>query len=205
MQKMQHITEKELDILHYFYIWKRGHVRRIKKEAKISEHTLLKYLETLEKKGVLNSGREGNLKIYELNTKNQLAKIFFSYFDFERIESLEYKRGKAIKMFVSLLKEAGMPYFVLLFGSTAKGAFTAKSDIDLIAVYGSISRNIADNIENIKRNVLAETGLKVNAIVMAMDGFMKEKVNKSNYALQDAVATGYPVFGSQIYYEAIWD
>lgn len=202
---MQHITEKELDILRYFYTWKRGHVRRIKKEAKISEHTLLKYLKTLEKKGMLHSGKEGNLKIYELNTKSGLVKIFFSYFDLERLESLEYKRSKAVKLFISLLKDAKMPYFVLLFGSTAKGTFTAKSDIDIIAVYENVNRAIADKIENIKKNALAETGLKVNAIAMAMDEFKKEKVNKANYALQDAVASGYPVFGNQIYYEAIWD
>lgn len=204
MQKMQHITEKELDILRYFYSWKRGHVRRIKKEVKISEHTLLKYLKTLEKKDMLHLSKEGNLKIYEINTKSGLVKIFFSYFDFERLETLEYKRSKAVKLFVSLLKDVKMPYFVLLFGSTAKGTFTAKSDIDLIAVFENAGA-ISEKAENIKRNVLAETGLKVNAIVMAMDEFKKEKVNKSNYALQDAVATGYPVFGNQIYYEAIWD
>ncbi|MEK6864577.1 MAG: nucleotidyltransferase domain-containing protein [Nanoarchaeota archaeon] len=204
MQKMQHITEKELDILQYFYTWKRGHVRRIKKEVKISEHTLLKYLKTLEKRDMLHSSKEGNLKIYEVNTKSGLVKIFFSYFDFERLETLEYKRSKAVKLFVSLLKDVKMPYFVLLFGSTAKGTFTAKSDIDLIAIFENACA-ISEKAENIKRNVLAETGLKVNAIVMDMDEFKKEKVNKSNYALQDAVATGYPVFGNQIYYEAIWD
>lgn len=205
MHKMQHITEKELGILRYFYTLKRGHVRRIKKGTGLSEHTLLKYLKTLEKKSMLHSSKEGNLKIYQLNTKSGLVKIFFSYFDFERVESLEYKRSKAVKLFVSLLKDAKMPYFVLLFGSTAKGTFTAKSDIDLIVVYEDVSGVIVDKIENIKRNVLAETGLKVSAIVMAMDEFKKEKVNKSNYALQDAVATGYPVFGNQVYYEAIWD
>ena len=96
--KMQHITEKELDILQYFYTWKRGRVRRIKKEVKISEHTLLKYLKTLEKRDMLHSSKEGNLKIYEVNTKSGLVKIFFSYFDFERLETLEYKRSKAVKL-----------------------------------------------------------------------------------------------------------
>lgn len=200
---MQHITEKELDILRYFYTWKRGHVRRIKKEAKISEHTLLKYLKTLEKKGMLHSSKEGNLKIYELNTKSELVKIFFSYFDLERLESLEYKRSKAVKLFVSLLKGAKMPCFVLLFGSTTKGTFTAKSDIDLIAVYEDAA--ILDKIENIKRDIFAETGLRINVIVMSIDEFRKEKINKANYALQDAVATGYPVFGNQAYYWLTWD
>ena len=59
-------------------------------------------------------------------------------------------------------------------------------------------------IDVIKKNILAEIGLKVNYIVMKLDKFLKEKENKQNYALQDAITSGYPVFGNQLYYQVIF-
>lgn len=204
MHKVQHITEQELDLLKYFYEHRKGHVRQVKKAVKLSEHTLLKYFSSLEKRKVLSSRREGNLKIYEVNVESALVKVFFSYFDLERLELLEYKRGKAITVFVEGMKDVKMPYFVLLFGSTAKGNYTAKSDVDIIVVYDAANKSIAEKINEIKKNIFAETGLKVNNIIMNLNEFLKEKENKQNYALQDAITSGYPVFGNQLYYEVIF-
>ena len=204
MHKVQHVTEKELDLLRYFYEYRKGHVRQIKKAVKLSEHTLLKYLNSLEKRKMLNSRSEGNLKIYEVRLESALVKVFFSYFDLEKLELLEYKRGKAVKMFVEEVKNLKIPYFVLLFGSTAKGNYTAKSDIDIIVVFDLLGKDLNVKIDVIKKNILAEIGLKANYIVMKLGEFLKEKENKQNYALQDAITSGYPVFGNQLYYEVIF-
>ena len=201
---MQHVTEKELDLLRHFYEHRKGHVRQIKKAVKLSEHTLLKYLSSLEKRRMLSSRKEGNLKIYEVNLESAFVKVFFSYFDLERVELLEYKRGKAVKTFVEEVKNLKIPYFVLLFGSTAKGNYTAKSDVDIIVVFDVFGKDLNVKIDVIKKNILAEIGLKVNYIVMKLDEFLKEKENKQNYALQDAITSGYPVFGNQLYYEVIF-
>lgn len=204
MHKVQHITAKELDILKYFYDQRRGHVRQIKKAVKLSEHTLLKYLGSLEKRKIVASRKEGNLKIYEVNLQSDFVKIFFSYFDLQRLEMLEYKRGKAVKLFSQSLKKLKQPYFLLLFGSTAKGNYTPKSDIDIIVVFEVVNSTVTSQIENIKKKVLAETGLKINAIIMTLEEFMTEKENKENYALQDALQSGYPIFGNQSYYEVVF-
>ena len=204
MHKVQHITEKELDLLRYFYEHRKGHVRQVKKAVKLSEHTLLKYFSSLEKRKMLSSRKEGNLKIYEVGLESAFVKVFFSYFDLERVELLEYKRGKAVKMFVEDVKNFKIPYFVLLFGSTAKENYTAKSDIDIIVVFDVFRKDLNVKIDVIKKNILAEIGLKVNYIVMTLDEFLKEKENKQNYALQDAITSGYPVFGNQLYYEVIF-
>jgi predicted nucleotidyltransferase len=204
MHKMQHITEQELDLLKYFYEHKKGYVRQIKKAVKLSEHTLLKYLKSLENRKMLDSRREGNLKIYEVNLERTLVKVFFSYFDIERVEALEYKRNKAIKIFVEELKAIKIPYFILLFGSTAKGNYAHKSDIDIIVVYDSVKKNVINKIEDIKKQIIAETGLKINPIIMKLEEFLNEKENNLNYALQDAITSGYPVFGNQLYYEVIF-
>ncbi len=203
MQKVQHFTEKELDILRFFYDCKKGHVRHIKKSVRLSEHTLLKYLRSLEKRKVLSSRREGNLKIYEINRESAYVKVFFSYFDLVKLDALEYKREKAVKIFVGLLKKGKFPFFVLLFGSTAKGNYTTKSDIDIIVVFDNVDKTISNNINEVKKRIRAETGLNINVIIMKLGEFLKEKDNKENYALQDAITTGYPVFGNQLYYEVI--
>ena len=204
MHKMQHITEKELDLLRYFYEYRKGHVRQVKKSVKLSEHTLLKYLCSLEKRKMLSSQRQGNLKIYEVNIKSAIVKVFFSYFDLERLDLIEYKRGKAVKIFVDELKIIKIPYFVFLFGSTAKGNYSAKSDIDIIIVFDVLEKDVNKRTEEIKKNILAETGLKINNIVMRLDEFLKEKENKQNYALLDAITSGYPVFGNQLFYEVMF-
>ena len=204
MHKVQHITEKELDLLWYFYEHRKGHVRQVKNAVRLSEHTLLKYLSSLEKRKMLSSREEGNLKIYEVRLESALVKVFFSYFDLERLELLEYKRGKAVKMFVEWIKNFKTPYFILLFGSTAKVNYTGKSDIDIIVIFEVFGKDLNVKIDVIKKNILAEIGLKINYIVMKFGEFLKEKENKQNYALQDAITSGYPVFGNQLYYEVIF-
>ena len=204
MHKVQHITEHELDLLKYFYKHRRGYVRQVKKAVKLSEHTLLKYLSSLEKRKMLSYRSEGNLKIYEVRLESALVKVFFSYFDLEKLELIEYKRGKAVKMFVEEVKKFKIPYFVLLFGSTAKENYTAKSDVDVIIIFDVLEKDLNKEIDKIKKNILAEIGLKISCIVMKLDEFLKEKGNKQNYALQDAITSGYPVFGNQLYYEIMF-
>lgn len=204
MQKVQHLTDKELSILSYFYKYKTGHVRKIKGVAKLSEHTLLKYLKELEKKNILNSKEEGNLKIFEINHDNSLVKIFFSYFDILRLNNLEYRRKRAIEEFLVRIKDIKIPYFILLFGSTSKENYTKYSDIDLIVVYDNYDKNLKDKIDSLVKNTLAETGLKINFILMSLKEFVKEKENIENYALQDALQTGYPIFGNVLFYEVIF-
>ena len=204
MHKVQHITEKELDLVEYFYEKRKGHVRQINQFAKLSEHTLLKYLSSLEKRKIVSFQKEGNLKIYEVNLQSTLVKVFFSYFDIVKLEALEYKRGKAVKMFADLVKAVKIPYFVLLFGSTAKRNYTSKSDIDIIVVYDTVEKNVTQIVEKTQKQILAETGLKMNSIIMRLVEFSKEKENKQNYALQDAIMYGYPVFGNLLYYEVIF-
>lgn len=204
MQKMQHITDKELSIISYFYRNKQGHVRQIKKAARLSEHTLLKYLKELETKKLLYSKKQGNLKIFEMNTRSSLSGVLFSYFDILRLENLEYKRKRAIKEFLLKIKGIKLPYFILLFGSTAKENYTKTSDIDMIVVYDSYDKKIKARIDGLIKDISAETGLKINFILMKLNEFTREMSNKENYALQDALETGYPVLGNTLFYEVIF-
>lgn len=205
MQKVQHLSKKELELIQYFYYQKKGHVRKIKRGVNMSEHTLLKYLDKMEKRGLIGVRLEGNLKIYEAIEGNVELSLFYSYIDLLRLNNLEHKRSKALGKLTKILKGLDMPYFILLFGSTAKGNYTRKSDIDVISVHNnqdSIKRSgLPSLLKNIKQKIKAETNITVNLIPMSLKEFKDEMNNKENYALQDALDTGYPIFGNQLYYE----
>lgn len=197
---MQHTTDKEIRILEYFYNNQIGHVRQIESITKLPKHTLLKYLETLSTKKIIFSKKQGNQKIFELNYENKIIKIFFAYFDNLRLERLEYKRKTAITEFIKKTKEILPTYFILLFGSSAKNNYSKQSDIDLII----ISNHKSELLKRIKEEINAEKGIKINYLIMTIEEFKKEKDNKENYALQDALKTGYPVYGEINYYETMW-
>lgn len=206
MQQLKDFTNKELSILRYFYEHKAhgtGYVRQIKRYSKLSEHTLLKYLGVLENKKIIQARKQGNLKIFEINLKNPLVKIFFGYFDILRVENLEYRRKRAIQEFLLKIKDIKLPYFILLFGSTAKGNYTKTSDIDLILIYDKYDKITKNEIEELIKRIYAETGLKINFLLMNLDEFIKERDNKENYALQDALQTGYPILGNDLFYEIV--
>ncbi len=194
---------KEFEVLKYFYKNRMGHVRQIKRSVKISEHTLLKYLSKLEAIKVINHKAVGNLKIYSIDLENDLSKLLFSIFDFERLEGTEYNRKMGIKDFLEALKVIKIPYFVMLFGSTAKDNYTKESDVDMLIVYDVYNKELLDEVNKIKRRIVAERGVRINFILIKIEEFLKEKSNKINYALQDALITGYPIFGNQTYYEVI--
>jgi predicted nucleotidyltransferase/DNA-binding HxlR family transcriptional regulator len=204
MQKVQHLTEKELELIQYFYYHKKGHVRKIKRAVDMSEHTLLKYLDRLEKRGLIGVRLEGNLKIYESIDESVELSLLYSYIDLQRLRKLEHKRFKALWKLITELKTKDMPYFILLFGSTAKGNYTRKSDIDVISVHNNVKsithKEFQKGVKSAKQTIKAETGIEINLIPMSLDEFRKEMKNKENHALQDALNTGYPIFGNQLYY-----
>ena len=201
MQKMQHLSEKELELIQYFYYHRKGHVRKIKREVEMSEHTLLKYLGKLKERGLIGVRSEGNLKIYEAIEESVELSLLYSYIDLCRLRVLEKTRSKALYKMIWELRKKNMPYFIFLFGSTAKGNYSKSSDIDLISVYPDRSLIENKELNSMKQKVKAETNITVNIIPMDLSEFKKEMRNSENYALQDALETGFPVFGNQLYYE----
>ncbi len=202
MQKVQrYLTDKELRIVHYFYEHDEGYVREINQKIGLPQHTLLKYLKELEKKNILISQFKGNVKIFVLNKYNKLVPIIFSYFNYMELELLEYVRKKAIEDFREGIKKIKLPYFILLFGSSTKGNYKESSDIDIIIIYDSIFNDTIKKINELKKEITSIRGLTINYIVITLREFLKEKENQQNFALQDALVTGYPILGNNLYYE----
>ncbi|MEK6881927.1 MAG: nucleotidyltransferase domain-containing protein [Nanoarchaeota archaeon] len=165
---------------------------RIARKTELYANSTTRFLDQLEKEGLLLSQKEGNLKKYKIKKSEKLNNIFAS-FDIERLNKLPLARKRAISYFLDRLHEK--PVIVVLFGSTAKETFRKDSDIDLILI---VNRKI--DIEKAKDYVDAQIGIKINCFQITYEEFLKEIKLKEDKVIQSALNTGYPIFNQMLFY-----
>ena len=183
-------------MLRLFYENKKAsyHLREIARRTKLYVNSATRFLNKLEKDGLLTSERDGNLKKFRIKKSDKLFNIFTS-FDIERLNKLPLARKRAIDYFIEKLQER--PIIVLLFGSTAKENFRKKSDIDLFLI---VNKKI--DITKAKDYVDAQVGIKINCFQIIYDEFLKEIKLKEDKVIQSALNTGYPIFNQAVFYKA---
>ena len=183
-------------ILELFYEERKPyHLRMIAKKTGLNENSVYRFLSTLERKNILQSTKEGNLKLFRLKNNLQSYTILTA-FDIERYGKLKKIRRQAIETYIKSLKE--IPVFIVLFGSTAKGTFREDSDIDLLLV---TNRRIKS--EKAEYEVDAQTGLKVSTFQILYQSFLEELKLRKDQVIQSAIKTGYPLINHILYYEVI--
>ena len=182
-------------ILRLFYENKKAsvHLREIARKTRLYANSATRFLDQLEKEGLIASQKDGNLKKYSIIKSEKLNNIFAS-FDIERLNNLPLARKRAISYFLDKLPER--PVMVVLFGSTAKETFRKDSDIDLILV---VNRKI--DLGKAKDYVDAQEGIKINCFQITYEEFLKEVKLKEDKVIQSALNTGYPIFNQMLFYE----
>ncbi len=182
-------------ILRLFYLHKKSsfHLRDLARRTKLYPNSVTRFLNQLEKEGILTSQKDGNLKKYRIKKSEKLSNIFAS-FDIERLNKLPLSRRRAINYFLDKLNEK--PLVVLLFGSTAKETFRKGSDIDLLLI---VNKKI--DIEKAKDYVDAQIGIKINCFQITYEEFKKEIKLKEDKVIQSALNTGYPIFNQLLFYK----
>ena len=182
-------------ILKLFYEDKKArfHLREIARKTKLYANSAARFLNQLEKEGLLTSQKDGNLKKYKIKKNEKLSNIFNS-FDIERLNKLPLARRRAITYFLDKLSEK--PIIALLFGSTAKETFRKDSDIDLLLI---VNKKI--DVDIAKDYVDAQVGIKINCFQITYDEFLKEIKLKEDKVIQSALNTGYPTFNQMLFYE----
>lgn len=184
-------------IMKLFYSEKsaRIHLREIARRTKLNENSVSIFLNQLEKKKILKSEKEGNLKKYFIE-RTQPTFSLFSFFDVAKFEKLPYVRKKAIDYFMNNLEIK--PIMAVLFGSTAKGTFSKNSDIDLLLIFNQkIKTSGAEDYSE------SQTGIKINILQIVYSDFVKELKIKKDKVIQSAIETGYPIFNSITYYQEV--
>ena len=171
------------------------HVREIARRTGLYAHSVNRFLNQLEKKSILKSEKDGNLKKYSLRLTKETF-LLLAYLDLQQFEKLPGIRKHAILYFLKELKEK--PIIAFLFGSTAKNIFRSDSDIDILLIV-----NKPIDTEKAKNYADAQTGIKVNSIQITYHEFIQELKLKQEYVIQAAIETGYPLTNHIEYYEAI--
>ena len=182
-------------ILKLFYENKKAslHLREIARKTSLYANSATRFLNQLEKEGILTSEKEGNLKKYKIKKSEKLNNIFSS-FDIERMSKLPLSKKRAINYFLDKLQEK--PVIALLFGSTAKETFRKDSDVDILLV---VNRRI--DVDKSKDYVDAQIGIKINCFQITYNEFLKEIKLREDKVIQSALNTGYPVFNQMLFYE----
>lgn len=169
------------------------HLREIARKTRLYVNSVTRFLNQLEKEGLLTSEKDANLKKYRIKKSEKLYNIFTS-FDIERLNKLPLARRRAISYFLDHLHEK--PIIILLFGSTAKETFRKESDMDLFLI---VNKKI--DIEKAEEYVNSQVGVKVNCFQITYDEFLKEIKLKEDNLIQSALNTGYPIFNQMLFYE----
>jgi len=182
-------------ILRLYYEKKKAsfHLRDIARRTKLYPNSVTRFLNQLEKEGILTSQKDGNLKKYKIK-KSEILNNIFNSFDIERLNKLPLKRRRAIIYFLDKLSEK--PVIALLFGSTAKETFRKESDIDLILI---VNKKI--DVDKAKDYVDSQVGIKINCFQIIYGEFLKEIKLKEDKVIQSALNTGYPIFNQMLFYE----
>ena len=171
------------------------HLREIARRTGLFGPSAYRFLNNLEKDGILKSEKDGNLKKYSVR-KGLRAYFLFEAFDLEKFEKLPEIRRSAIKTYLDSLPEK--PVFAVLFGSTAKGTYKEDSDIDVLLV---TNRRI--DAKQAEKEANALTAMKVSTFQITYRKFLNELKLKEDKVVQSAVNSGYPVTGRLEYYCAL--
>lgn len=173
------------------------HLREIARQTKLHGPSTTRFLDSLEKDGILKSQRDGNLKKYSL-IKNKQAYLIFEMYDIERFEHLTNLRKSAIGYYLEKLPEK--PVFAIIFGSTAKGTSRENSDIDLLIITNNkIDTKLAE------KEADALTSIKISTFQMVYKEFLTELKLKEDMVIQSAINTGFPIINNICYYEDLYN
>ncbi len=186
------------DILQLFY---RNHnfplhLRDISRKINLKESATSRHLQALEKKNILKSYKEANLKKYCI--KKQVIPEIFTLFDNDKLGALPLLRKNAIKEYLKAL--ISKPLLMIVFGSTAKGNYKDDSDIDIIEIFTTKT-----NTKDAKKHAEALTGMSIQTFQITEADFYKELKMKEDMVIQSGINTGFSVFNNKYFYELIYN
>lgn len=171
------------------------HLRELARDTNMYGQSISRYLAELEKKKILKSEKEANLKQYSL-MQNQEVYVILAQFDVEKLQRLPLLRKQAIITYLHSLPK--QPIFAIVFGSTAKETQKDESDIDMLLITQTkIDTRAAE------KEADALHAIKISTFQMDFRHFKKELRLKEDKVVQSALATGYPVQNHIFFYEVL--
>lgn len=171
----------------------------ILRQTGLTQNTTLKHLKNLKENGLLLSTKKIGNTFYKVNQNNSQIYSIFSYFDYKKLNDLPNERRMAIIEFLEKIEIK--PLICLIFGSTAKGTFDKKSDIDLLLVYNT--KESED--KKLKEDIEAVTGTRIQTFIIDLEYFKEQILKQENKVITHAIKTGFVIRGFDNYYEEVLD
>jgi len=186
-------------ILECFYKNKNKEIyfSEILRQTRLTPNTTLKHLKNLqENKLILSMKKIGNT-FYKINSNNPQIYSILSFFDYEKLNNLPPERKRAIMQFLDKIKLK--PLICLIFGSTAKGTFDKKSDIDILLIYNT--RESED--KKLKKEIESITGVDIQTVIIDFEYFKEQILKQEDKVITHAIKTGFVISGFDNFYREV--
>lgn len=168
--------------------------REIAKNVGLSHVKVHTALRDLTKQGVVNMRSLGTSLVYWLNEEHVLVKEIIRPV-FEKEENIF---GHITKIIIKEIKPP-RPLSIILFGSFAKGAALADSDIDIVVIYPH-SKNkslIAKELSEAEKKITSLFGNHLASIAFSINEFQNRLKNKNTF-INEIIRTGRVIYGKKI-------
>jgi len=178
--------------------------------AKVSTWTISTRFSRLVEEGLINERREGREKYYKLNLSNPRTRKYCELFEVEKREGF-YKANRRLSYSLSDLAERALDFIpeiqsIILFGSTARGQTTERSDVDLLVLLPNVAeerfKELMDAVDRLSSEVAGRHPVKLAPIAMRMEDFETNLI-KRNRLVVDVITDGIVLLGEGRYYRLL--
>jgi len=163
-------TRKELFRLYFTNPDQEYYLRELERLLNIPVSMIRKELMRLEEDGIFDSRKNGNLTYYFINKKYPL---------FDELKSIVSKTIGIKGLLQKTLKKMKNIEVAFIYGSFAKNAENAASDIDLFVIGNVDHRTLTSRISEIEDVLKRE----INFSIYEMEEFKKKKRAKSSFVI----------------------
>ena len=193
MAKTDKLKETEFNILKSFFPeGKEITLKDIMKRSGYSYEPVYRTLKQLVEKKLISLKKFGKTLVYSLNFNKDSVKIAFFLYANEKKEEFSKKHFSIAKS-LSELPEDKID-FLAIFGSYAKGNYTKKSDIDILAVTNK-QKAVESEIKSLKYTL----GKNLAPVVIPKTEFAKIK-NENTQFWDDLIKYGIIFKGYELFY-----
>ncbi|HLC19734.1 MAG TPA: nucleotidyltransferase domain-containing protein [Candidatus Nanoarchaeia archaeon] len=165
MLKKLFTSKNRVKILQYFFQHESGRIRAISKQCLISPSAVKREADNLISLGILLKDKNG------LTVNNACSFI-------DDLKNIFIKTDLIVIPIINELKKLKKISFALIFGSFARGSFSAESDVDILIIGDSHSKEVYHRMDNIEKKIKRS----VNPILMQLSEL---KSNKKSTLIRD--------------------
>jgi len=186
------------------------YTRELAKLSIVGVGTVSSEFSKLTKEGLVEQKIEGQEKYYKLNLTNPRTRKICELFETERREKF-YKANRRLAWVLEDFTKRVSEFTpevqsIILFGSSARGQITPRSDIDILVLAPNSEeeqfKKLMDSIDKLANEVSGRHPAKLAPVVMMTKDFEKSIKDKKRIAT-DALKDGIILSGEEKYYHLL--